>query len=113
MMIGPGIATVKYRGKASPMYAIVLPMSLVKEAKAKDQKLEDRDQIRVWIEKTGIKSDPRPWAFGLGKKKEVPKEKFVKEYKAEFQEDKLPKETKVSSETSDGEFYPTPNSPME
>ena len=63
-MIGPETATVKLRGIKSPMYALVVPMRLVKQLEQKTgEKLEDRDQVRIWIEKTGIKSDARPWAF--------------------------------------------------
>ena len=70
-MIGPGLGTVKIRGIKSPMAAVVLPKSLLEEAKAKQQKLEDRDQIRIWIEKTGVKSKPRKNAFGKYNKEEI------------------------------------------
>lgn len=63
-MIGPGIATIKLNGKSNPFYRIVVPKALVDEVEAKLKKLEDRDQVRVWLEPTGIKSKPRKNAFG-------------------------------------------------
>lgn len=63
-MIGPGIATVKLNGKP-PFYRIVIPKSLADEVELKTgKKLEDRDQVRIWIEPTGLKTPPRKNAFG-------------------------------------------------
>jgi len=63
-MIGPVVATVKLNGKENPFYRIVLPKALADEVELKDKKLEDRDQVRIWIERTGLKTKPRKNAFG-------------------------------------------------
>ncbi len=64
-MIGPGLATVKLNGQKCPMIRVVIPKALIDEAAAKNEPLEDRDRIRIWIEKTGTKSPARKNAFGL------------------------------------------------
>ncbi len=64
MMIGPGIATVKKGGVVNPMWYVTLPQLILKEVALKDSPLENRDQIRIWIEKTGTKTAPKKNAFG-------------------------------------------------
>ena len=63
-MIGAGLATVKKGGVKNPMWYVTLPRSLVNEVALKDSPLENRDQIRIWIEKTGTKTNPKKNAFG-------------------------------------------------
>ena len=63
-MIGPGMATIKLNGKKSPMMRLVVPKDIIDEAIAKGEPLEDRDRVRIWIEKTGAKSPARKNAFG-------------------------------------------------
>ncbi len=62
--IGPVISTIKFRGRKSVMAAVTVPKALLAEAEAKNEKLEDSDQVRIWIEKTGVKTPPRKNAFG-------------------------------------------------
>ena len=64
VMIGPHRGTVKFRGKAAVMAAVNLSRDLLAEAGAKNEGLEDRDQVRIWIEKIGIKTPARKNAFG-------------------------------------------------
>lgn len=63
-VIGPGMATIKLNGKKSPMIRVVIPKDLIDEAISKNEPLEDRDRVRIWIEKTGAKSSARKNAFG-------------------------------------------------
>ena len=81
-MIGPGIATVKLNGKQNPFYRIVIPKSLVTEIAAKDIMLEDRDQVRIWIEQIGIKTPKKRNAFGIYNK-ETEAEKELREAREE------------------------------
>ena len=46
------------------MAAVTVPKALLAEAEAKNEKLEDSDQVRIWIERTGVKTPPRKNAFG-------------------------------------------------
>ena len=64
VMIGPGMATIKIGGKKSPMMRLVVPKDIIDEAVAKGEPLEDRDRVRIWIEKTGAKTPARKNAFG-------------------------------------------------
>ena len=65
-MIGPAIATVKLGGIKSPMYRLTVPKTLIDEGK-----IENRDQVRIWIEKIGVKAPLRKNAFGKYNKEVV------------------------------------------
>ena len=75
VMIGPTIATVritegldKRTGKTNTMYSLIIPTTFVMEMKDKGQELEHLNQVRISMENTGIKKNPRKLAF---KKKET------------------------------------------
>lgn len=57
-MIGPDKTVVKV-AKKNGQIRVTIPKSLIDEAAAKGEMLEDRDEIRLWIEKTGVKASAR------------------------------------------------------
>lgn len=61
-MIGGDKATVHVYGK-NPMVSIVVPRSFLRELEENGQKLENGDVVRLWVERTGMKCVPKPWAF--------------------------------------------------
>lgn len=69
-MIGGDRTTVHFHGKTNPMVSVRIPRALLRELEIKGEALENKDEVRIWLEKTGNKSLSKPWAFGRGKKDE-------------------------------------------
>ena len=75
LIVGPHVATVRLNGRAyqgRQIYLITLPSELIWEAEAKGVKFEHLDKVRITLEKTGTKANPRPHAWNAHlRKKEV------------------------------------------
>ena len=63
-MSGDYRTTIQLSGIKSPKYTVTVPKALIRELHDKGIIIEDRDEIKIWIEKTGNKTPPRKNAFG-------------------------------------------------
>ncbi len=88
-MIGGDKATLHISGKETKNYMLNLSKELVREIEAKGEKLQHRERLRVWIDRTGLFAAARP--NSKFRKKEAAEEKPTESAVAEPQS-KVPQE---------------------
>ena len=72
--IGPHVATIRLNGQAykgRQIWLITVPSELLWEAESKGVKFEHLDKVRITLEKTGTKANPRPHAWNAHLRKKV------------------------------------------
>ncbi len=93
-MIGGDKATLHISGKEYKNYMLNLPKDLIRELEKKGEKLQHRERLRVWIERTGLVANARPGSsFGRKKdKQETPVQEVFTEAEVKETRDEVPQE---------------------